>query len=429
MTKSIQNLYGQYLLSNGVFTDSRNPVKDGIFFALSGPTFDGNKFASQALELGARIVVIDDASLKTDDRHFLIPNTLRALQDLALLHRQNFKGSVIGLTGSNGKTTTKELIHDILSKKYHVTTTKGNLNNHIGVPLTILEISHESRLAVIEMGANHVGEIGALCEIAKPTHGLITNIGKAHLDGFGGFEGVIRGKSELYDYLLKNDGQAFINTKDKILQNMARRFEKKVSYPVGEFITVEHIGSNPYNVFSLDGRDEIQTHLIGDYNFSNIAAALCIGKYFNVPADICEKAVADYVPSMNRSQVLEKSTNTIILDAYNANPDSMKAALINLSTLEAAKKVVILGDMMELGEASESEHESLGLLVNSMHPNQTIFCGKSVLTSHHQVTGSQYFETKDELVRYLVLNPIFDSTVLIKASRGIGLETIVEEVF
>jgi len=429
MTKIIQLIYHHYTQSTGIFTDTRKPLKNGIFFALSGPNFNGNKFAQQAIESGAITAIIDDPKFKTDDRFVVVPDTLEALQDLARLHRQKFNGSVIGLTGSNGKTTTKELIHAVLGKKYRVTTTQGNLNNHIGVPLTILSIPENSEIAVIEMGANHAGEIAMLCDIAQPTHSLITNIGKAHLDGFGGIEGVTRAKSELYDYLLKNKGQVFINQKDGILLNIGKRFPDAIYYPSGEFFSIQLINSNPYVVFKSEGGQEIQTQLIGNYNFINIAAALCIGKYFNVAADLAENAIVNYLPTINRSQVIQKAGNTIILDAYNANPDSMRAALENVSAMDGKSKVVILGDMLELGEKASQEHEILGDLVASVNPDHAFFCGELVLSSYERVKNSKHFETKEQLVNYLKSHPFTDAIVLIKASRVLGLETLIEEAF
>ncbi|MDA0194144.1 MAG: UDP-N-acetylmuramoyl-tripeptide--D-alanyl-D-alanine ligase [Bacteroidetes bacterium] len=429
MTKIIQHIYDCYTQSTGVFTDTRNPLKNGLFFALSGSNFNGNKFAQQAMESGAIAAVIDDQKFKTNDRFIVVPDTLEALQDLARLHRQKFNGSVIGLTGSNGKTSTKELIHAVLNKKYRVTTTKGNLNNHIGVPLTILSIPLNSEIAVIEMGANHIGEIATLCDIAQPTHGLITNIGKAHLDGFGGIEGVTRAKSELYDYLIKNNGQVFINQKDRILHNMGKRFPNAIYYPSGELISIQFIKANPYVVFKSEDGNEIQTQLIGNYNFINIAAALCVGKYFNVPADLAANAIANYLPTMNRSQIIQKAGNTIILDAYNANPDSMRVALENISAMDGKTKAVILGDMLELGENADMEHEQLGDMVAALNPDLAFFCGKFVLSSYKRVKNSKYFETKTQLVDYLKSHPITDAIVLIKASRVLGLETLIDDAF
>jgi len=423
----IDQIYRHFLESSGVFTDSRTSVDRGVFFALSGPNFNGNKFAKVALEGGAKIAIIDDPDFKRDERFILVEDALETLQALARLHRSNFKGPVIGLTGSNGKTTTKELIAEVLKTKFQIIATEGNLNNHIGVPLTLLRIKESTEIAVIEMGANHIGEIELLCSIAQPSHGLITNIGKAHLEGFGSYEGVLRGKSELYDFLLKSDGQVFINSLDPVLRNMGRRFDKPFYYPQkGDYFHCEMISSNPYLCIKTDIGKEINTQLIGEYNFANVATALCLGKYFEVPARVAEEAVSKYVPEMNRSQVVKKGTNMIILDAYNANPESMSVALKNLGKMEAKSKVVILGDMLELGADEIIEHERLGEAVNQINPDKVYFCGQLVKHSAGLVAGSDYYKTKDELTKHLKTQTINDSLILIKASRGIGLESLID---
>ena len=311
----IPKLYTKYLESGRVSTDTRKIQEGDLFFALKGPNFDANAFADEALAKGASLAVIDDESFAKDDRYWVVSDTLSTLQDLSTYHRKKLKIPVIGLTGSNGKTTTKELIHAVLSKKYNTQATEGNLNNHIGVPLTLLKIKPEHEIAIIEMGANHQGEIASLCEIALPDHGLITNIGKAHIEGFGGFEGVIKGKSELYQHLINYDGVVWINSDNPILSNMAKRFKNPLFYPnKGDFYHCEFIKADPAITFKAESGSVIQTHLIGAYNFENMAAALCIGKYFHVPHHDAEEAVRMYNPENNRSQVIRRNDKTIILD-------------------------------------------------------------------------------------------------------------------
>lgn len=426
--EEIHKLYHYFTSSEGVFTDTRSPIDGGIFFALNGPNFNGNKFAETAIELGANTAVIDDAKYQKDDRYLLVRNTLEALQLLAHHHRSKFSGPVIAITGSNGKTTTKELISVILKEKYNLIATEGNLNNHIGVPITLLRISDNTELAIIEMGANHQGEIKRLCEIAEPNHGLITNIGKAHIEGFGSMEGIRKGKGELYDHLLTSNGVVFVNSSDQVLKEMASGFNEPIYYPnSGDFSQDSFESAHPFVIFKNEGGIRVETHLVGDYNFMNVATASCIGKYFEVPLSAIEKAISGYIPKINRSQVIEKGSNTIFLDAYNANPDSMSAALKVIDSLKETKKVVILGDMLELGENEIEEHKELGRKVKMMNVT-SLFCGKLIKHSADEVTSSLYFSSKDKLIEYLRKNSIQDSKILIKASRGIGLETIVDEL-
>ncbi len=427
MTDQVNTLYDHFITSNGVFTDTRKPIEGGLFFALSGPNFNGNKFAGEALKLGAKTAVIDDANYVRGERYLLVENALEALQELAHHHRTKFNCPVLALTGSNGKTTTKELIAAILRKKYTLIATIGNLNNHIGVPLTLLRITSKSELAVIEMGANHQREIQRLCEIAQPTHGLITNIGKAHIEGFGSQEGISKAKGELYDYLLKTNGVIFVNSNDLVLKEMVSNPDKAIYYPnLGDFSHCELVEANPFVKIKNESGNTIDTHLIGEYNYINAAAAICIGKHFDISMSHAEQAVSGYVPDMNRSQVVEKGSNTIILDAYNANPDSMTAALETLDRMEGKQKVVILGDMLELGEKQIEEHRILGERVALVKPDRAYFCGSLVKNSAEVVPGANYCATKEELVVYLQKDRIINSLILIKASRGMGLETLVE---
>lgn len=425
----MHDLYGCFESCESVFTDSRKPIKGGLFFALSGPNFNGNKFAKEALRLGAGFAVIDDRDFQNGDRYLLVDDALEALQMLGKHHRSKFNGPVLAITGSNGKTTTKELVSAVLSSKYDLVATIGNLNNHIGVPLTLLRISSKTELAVVEMGANHIGEIQQLCEIAEPTHGLITNIGKAHIEGFGSVDGIKKGKKELYDYLSATTGLAFVNSMDSVLNDLATMFDKVISYPnAGDFCQVVFEGAQPYVKFKSEPGNVVTTHLIGEYNFMNVAAASCLGKYFDVPISSIERSISMYIPEINRSQVIEKGSNTIILDAYNANPDSMEVALEMLNSLEGNHKVVILGDMLELGDDEENEHLLLGGKINQIEPSLSLFCGRLIRHSADEVSGSVYFDTKSKLVEFLEKNPITDAKILIKASRSIGLETIVDVI-
>lgn len=420
-------LYEKFLETGKISTDTRQIAEGSIFFALRGDKFNANEFAHQALEKGARYAVIDEAAYAKDPRCILVEDTLKALQELAKYHRSKLTIPVIGLTGSNGKTTSKELLNAVLSKKFKTFATKGNLNNHIGVPLSLLSIDTSVEIAVIEMGANHLGEIALLCSIANPTHGFITNIGKAHIGTFGGFENIIRGKSELYQHLIVNNGVVFINSQNAILANMAKRFKNPYFYPAqGDYIHVKLLEADPFIRYETEHGAIIQTQLVGAYNFENIAAALCIGKFFGVETGAANKAIAEYVPGNMRSQILIKGTNTIILDAYNANPSSMEAAINNLASMKATRKVAILGDMFELEEEAEKEHRKIGELLNAKNFDKVYLCGKLMQAAKGSYATSQLFEKKESLIEEIKRHPIKDSTILVKASRGIGLESIVE---
>ena len=428
MIKTTDQLYTLFKECSGVSIDTRNITPGCLFIALRGPNFNANEFAKEALDKGAKYALVDQPEYASAPNILEISDGLITLQELAKHHRRQLNIPVIGITGSNGKTTTKELISKVLGTTFNTFATRGNLNNHIGVPLTILSISQKVEIAIVEMGANHIGEIADLCEIAQPTHGLITNIGKAHIEGFGGFEGVIRGKSELYQYLIQHDREVFINSQDPILSNMSKRFSHPIFYPEkGDFLNVTYTGSNPYLNFIGERNIEIPTKLIGAYNFNNIAAALCIAKYFKVPTVSAEEAVAQYEPTNNRSQVLQKETNTIVLDAYNANPSSMNAALENFDQMEATNKVVILGDMMELGEESDQLHREI-VATTKKGISKVLLCGSMMMKARDANPEASCFANRDELIDWLTRNPIKDSTILIKASRGIGLEEVLEYI-
>jgi UDP-N-acetylmuramoyl-tripeptide--D-alanyl-D-alanine ligase len=425
----IHKLYEIYRAGRKVSTDTRSIEPGSVFFALKGEKFDGNRFAGEALGKGASFAVIDDPPSTKDERCILVDDVLTALQQLAGHHRQQLSIPVIGLTGSNGKTTSKELVHAVLSRKFKTFATKGNLNNHIGVPLSVLSIDSTIEIAVIEMGANHVGEIASLCAIANPTHGFITNIGKAHIGTFGGFDNIIRGKSELYQHLIQAEGTVFINSQNPILANMARRFKNPLFYPAkGDYYYCELVRADPYLVIRTETGNEVQTKLIGAYNFENLAVALCIGKFFGVDEREANLAVAAYEPANMRSQVIVKGTNTIILDAYNANPSSMEAAIRSLAEMNAEKKVLILGDMFELEEETEKEHRAIGRLIADLGFTDVLLCGELMKAALTEFPRAKHFNKKEALLEYLRKNPVNQAAVLVKASRGIGLETVMDVI-
>ncbi len=437
-TPTIAQLYAYFLQCAGISTDTRQIKADSLFFALKGEHFNGNQFAQQALDKGAKFAVIDEEIFKTSEQFLLVPDALRALQELAHFHRNTFQLPFLAITGTNGKTTTKELVNAVLSTKLNAKATRGNLNNHIGVPLTLLEINLLTEIAIVEMGANHVGDIQELCAIAEPNFGLITNIGLAHLEGFGSFEGVLRAKSELYDHLLKKGGTAFVNQNNSILANMGKRFErndqtKVIYYGLPDsFLNLQMLSASPYIIYESEKGKKIETKLLGAYNFDNILSALCIGKYFGVDMNKAHEAIANYTPTNNRSQVIKGEQNTLILDAYNANPSSMKAALENFDKMPAKHKIVILGDMFELGSYAMEKHLEIIQIVEEMKFDKAIFCGKIFDEANRnmrlQNTNDKlyFFENKETLQTYLQANPFKDSYLLIKGSRGMGLESLIE---
>lgn len=426
MRINTEQLYELYKQCQQVSTDSRANQDQSLFFALNGPNFKGAKFAQQAIDKGAYYAIVDDEAYVAD-RTFLVDDTLQALQDLARHHRQQLNIPIIGITGSNGKTTTKELTNAVLSQQYNTLYTRGNLNNHIGVPLTVLSIRPEHEIAIVEMGANHINEIAQLCSIALPTHGLITNIGKAHLEGFGSFEGVARAKSELYLHLDQHGGTVFVNSQNEHLMRMARRIQNKITYPTAtDFFHAEFLEASPFVVYQSENGEQVQTQIIGEYNFENIAAASCVGKFFNVPMEKINQAIAAYTPANNRSQVVQKGSNTVLLDAYNANPSSMAASVTNFAKAKAAKKVVILGDMFELGPDSAEEHRKLGDLLAGLNFNEVLLCGQEMLAAAQPYPQFKYFETKAALTSWLQQHPLQDTHLLIKGSRGMGLESLLE---
>lgn len=413
--KDLYKLYTSYYL---VDTDTRNIRKNTIFFALKGDNFNGNKFAEEALKLGAAHSVVDEEKYKTSDRIILVDNVLETLQELASYHRNLLNIPIIGLTGSNGKTTTKELINCVLSKKYKTTATKGNLNNHIGVPLTLLSMTPETEIGIVEMGANHRKEIDFLCNICKPDFGYITNFGKAHLEGFGSIEGVIKGKSELYSYLEKNNKLAFVNP-DDIIQVERTKNINTIQFNKDKLSFLE---VNPFVSLQFKNH-KIQSNLIGKYNYTNIAAAITIGEYFTVSEENIKAAIESYIPTNNRSQIIETASNKIILDAYNANPTSMKAALESFYLSKESKKTVILGDMFELGTESLKEHQAINNLASKLNFENVLLIGENFgLTD----SKNHQFKTFHQLKDYLLANSLKGQTILIKGSRGMKLERVLE---
>lgn len=419
----ISHIHGLFLKCNAVSIDTRKIESNSMFVAIKGENFDANTFANEALEKGASCVIIDNKDYYVDQRTILVENSLATLQELSKFHRQYLKLPIIALTGSNGKTTTKELINVVLSKKYNTKATVGNLNNHIGVPLTLLSFNGETEVGIVEMGANHKKEIEFLCQLAEPDYGYITNFGKAHLEGFGGVKGVIEGKSEMYNYLVENDKLAFINLEDPI---QVEKSQKMNSYSFGlkrdeADVNITSIAANPFVEIAFDNLS-IKTHLIGLYNANNINAALTIGKYFGVDDSDIKEALESYVPENNRSQLLSKGTNQIILDAYNANPSSMAVAIENFLQLDNANKVMILGDMFELGEESLQEHKTI---VNSILNAKEVVChfiGKEFHANQIDKNNFHFYETFESFSDYLENIKIENSSILIKGSRGMALE-------
>lgn len=429
MSSLIETLYQLFKKSAGVCTDTRKLTPDSIFFALKGANFNGNQFALTALQQGAKMVVIDEAqNLPTEyeSKVMLVPDALKALQEVAKRHRKALNVPIIAVCGSNGKTTTKELIACVLSKKFKTFATQGNLNNHIGVPLSLLQMPEGTEMAVIEMGANHLGETARLCEIAEPDMGIITNNGLDHLEGFGNIEGVRQANGELYDYLVGKAGKVFFNTAEESLQLMREKLQSIITYPqTGDFCEVQKLDSPLYLKVAMQGQ-EAQTQLFGFYNFANVATALCVGKYLGVPDAQALDAVTHYVPTNNRSQVVKRGTNTIFLDAYNANPSSVEAALLNFKQVKNLYKVVILGDMLELGEASQSEHERIGEVLSSMRLTAKVLYGKEMRHALKNNQDAYYFGDKFSLHNWVQDRKFQNTFILIKGSRGVSLETLVQ---
>jgi UDP-N-acetylmuramoyl-tripeptide--D-alanyl-D-alanine ligase len=427
-----EQLYSYFEQCTSVTTDSRHCPEGSIFFALKGDNFDGNKFALPSLEKGCRFAVVDDARYVIDNRFILVNDVLEALQQLAKEHRRRLKTPIIGITGTNGKTTTKELIAAVLNQKFNTLYTQGNLNNHIGVPITLLQLTSAHQMAVVEMGANHPGEIDLLANIACPDYGIITNVGKAHLEGFGSFEGVIRTKGELYDYIRTNGGSLFVNFDNKILNDLSAAIPRHgygIQSATG--LVQGHVnGCSPFLELAWRKKDEsieycLTTHLIGEYNVENVLAAICIGLHFGVSPEQINTALSNYMPTNNRSQFKETEHNRLIIDAYNANPTSMTASLINFNHVKADKKAVILGDMFELGAQSEEEHIKIVEMLKDSAFDKVLLVGERLGAIP---SDFDKFSTTGELIDYLTLHPLSGYTILVKGSHGMRLDTCVEKL-
>ncbi len=430
---SLQKLYRIYQKYPKICTDSRKVERGSLFFALRGANADGNQFAQKALDAGAAVAVVDEPKLPKNHRFLLVKDTLAALQKLATHHRRQFHCPVIAITGSNGKTTTKELVAAVLASQYRCHATKGNFNNEIGVPLTLLAMPTDAEVAVVEMGANHVGEIRALCKIAEPTHGLITTLGRAHLEGFGGFAGVKRAKSELYRHLAATGGVVFINSDEKFLTALAKKCKKQVTYkqsktppdPAEPAVEVVLLKARPF--LKIGFRDpatggfvEVQTQLIGKYNLGNLMTAIALGRYFKVPAEKIKAAIEAYRPANMRSEIVERGTNTFLLDAYNANPTSMAHALENFSTMKAGRRIAVLGEMFELGEEAAAEHEKVFKLAKKLKLDELWLVGRGFAAAADG--GARFFENTESLKKWFD-GQVFERTAfLVKGSRGVKLE-------
>jgi len=418
---SIETLYRHYCKAYKVSTDSRKIEKDAVFFALKGENFDANDFALQVAEAGiASLVVADRKTLPQHERIFIVEDSLKALQELAAYHRQQSKATVLSITGTNGKTTTKELVSAVLSKKYRIIHTMGNLNNHIGVPLTLLSIKPDTEIAVVEMGANHPGEIEFLCKIADPDYGLITNIGKAHLEGFGSFEVIIDTKTALYRHVKTYGKAVFVNQANPLLWEQSEGMNR-ISYGryCGADTPVAPGACNPY--LSVVWRKHlIQTRLVGSYNFENVAAAIGVGQYFGVEENDIVAALEAYTPTNSRSQVIDTEKNRIVMDAYNANPTSMRAALINFASICGEQHLLILGDMRELGTASEEEHRNILALMKELGYKEALLVGQN-FCSYNENPNWKTFDNVGELCQYLESHPVSGKTILVKGSNSIQL--------
>lgn len=422
--KTIEKIYQYYSQKHLVSTDSRKIEEGCVFVALKGERFDGNDFAYKvAVENIASCVIADRKDLPHHERLFIVDDSLAALQELARLHREKCNIPIIGITGTNGKTTTKELTAAVLSKKYNLIYTQGNFNNHLGLPLTVLRIKPDTEMAVVEMGANHPNEIAQLCSIANPDFGIITNIGKAHLEGFGSFEGVVKTKNELYDFIKSKNGKLFVNHDNELLMNLSNGIE---SHTYGKDnnanIKASIASSNPYLIINWEG-NEIKTNLVGDYNFENVMAAISVGCYFNIEKSLIIEALENYTPTNNRSQFIKSDKNEIVMDAYNANPVSMHHAIKNFRNISSENSLLILGDMRELGKDSEKEHQAIINLIKELKFDNVILVGGEF----KKAAGNDFtiFANVEKLLAYINDNDISGKKILIKGSNSIHLEKIV----
>jgi UDP-N-acetylmuramoyl-tripeptide--D-alanyl-D-alanine ligase len=430
---TIEEIYHLFIDNPTITTDSRQVQKGSIFFALKGDSFDGNKYALNAIQQGCIAAIVDDPNIK-DNRCIYVENVLKTLQNLSYIHRKALGVKVLAITGTNGKTTTKELINTVLSQKYKVFATKGNLNNHIGVPLTLLSLTKDIDIAVVEMGANHPGEIQQLSSITEPDFGIITNIGKAHLEGFGSFEGVKQTKGELYQSISKNNGYVFYNPDNKILVELVSDYRlKNHSIPYGtglESFKIDITPKSPFLCLNIKPKNNgsvisIESSLVGNYNYENILAAITVGLYMGIPVDQIKLAIESYKPSNSRSQLVKTNFNTVILDAYNANPSSMEVAIKNFASIDNPNKVVIVGEMLELGDYSAAEHKRIAELVKSIGFRSVIFIGEGFKEHSNDCL---FFKDSDSCSNYLIENPISNAFILLKGSRGVRLEKVMERL-
>lgn len=424
---SIIDLYDLFIHNPQITTDSRNCPKGSIFFALKGDKFDGNQYAGKALASGCVYAVIDNPDYYIGERTILVDNVLKTLQQLAHHHRKVLGLPIIGITGTNGKTTTKELLAAVLSTKFNLLYTEGNFNNHIGVPLTLLRLTHDHEMAVIEMGASHPGDIKELVDIVHPNYGIITNVGRAHLEGFGSFEGVIRTKGELYDYIRRSKGKIFIKKENEYLQSIAKGIEQ-ITYGNGDdaFASGQVVSCDPFLVFNWKQQGKlhtVETHMIGSYNLDNVLAAVAVGRFFKIPAERISRAIAAYEPTNNRSQFKKTDNNELIIDAYNANPSSMKVALDNFITMPVQPKAIILGDMRELGPTSNELHAEVVEHIKKGQFDKVFLCGE-----HFSKVGKEFspFATTEAMTEELRRQPLKGYHILIKGSHSMGLEKLVD---
>ena len=424
---SIIDLYDLFIHNPQITTDSRNCPKGSIFFALKGDKFDGNQYAGKALASGCVYAVIDNPDYYIGERTILVDNVLKTLQQLAHHHRKVLGLPIIGITGTNGKTTTKELLAAVLSTKFNLLYTEGNFNNHIGVPLTLLRLTHDHEMAVIEMGASHPGDIKELVDIVNPNYGIITNVGRAHLEGFGSFEGVIRTKGELYDYIRRSKGKIFIKKENEYLQSIAKGIEQ-ITYGNGDdaFASGQVVSCDPFLVFNWKQQGKlhtVETHMIGSYNLDNVLAAVAVGRFFKIPAERISRAIAAYEPTNNRSQFKKTENNELIIDAYNANPSSMKVALDNFITMPVQPKAIILGDMRELGPTSDELHAEVVEQIKKGQFDKVFLCGE-----HFSKVGKEFspFATTEAMTEELRRQPLKGYHILIKGSHSMGLEKLAD---
>lgn len=424
---SIIDLYDLFIHNPQITTDSRNCPKGSIFFALKGDKFDGNQYAGKALASGCVYALIDNPDYYIGERTILVDNVLKTLQQLAHHHRKVLGLPIIGITGTNGKTTTKELLAAVLSTKFNLLYTEGNFNNHIGVPLTLLRLTHDHEMAVIEMGASHPGDIKELVDIVHPNYGIITNVGRAHLEGFGSFEGVIRTKGELYDYIRRSKGKIFIKKENEYLQSIAKGIEQ-ITYGNGDdaFASGQVVSCDPFLVFNWKQQGKlhtVETHMIGSYNLDNVLAAVAVGRFFKIPAERISRAIAAYEPTNNRSQFKKTDNNELIIDAYNANPSSMKVALDNFITMPVQPKAIILGDMRELGPTSDELHAEVVEQIKKGQFDKVFLCGE-----HFSKVGKEFspFATTEAMVEELRKQPLKGYHILIKGSHSMGLEKLAD---